>query len=102
MNGIFLEERTRFKCNLCDSSYKYKKGLEAHKKENHGVLDTQTIELESEEKLKCDVCSLSYKNKKGLKEHKEIKHETHSFSCKICGKTFAQKNNCLRHERNHK
>ena len=93
------EERTRFQCNLCDSSYKYKKGLEAHKKENH---DIQSIGSDSERKFKCDVCSLSYKNKKGLKEHKEIKHETHSFSCKICGKTFGQKNNCLRHERNHK
>ena len=93
------EERTRFQCNLCDSSYKYKKGLEAHKKENH---DSQSIGSDSERKFKCDVCSLSYKNKKGLKEHKEIKHETHSFSCKICGKTFGQKNKCLRHERNHK
>ena len=75
------EEMKRFQCNSCDSSYKYKKGLEAHKKEKHGVVDTQSIGSDSEGKFKCDVCSLSYKNKKGPNEHKQIKHEVNSYSC---------------------
>ena len=98
------EDRERFQCSICDCHYKYKKDLSKHQKINHTLNNQETNKssLESPDKFKCDLCDRWYTNQKSVYEHVRNMHEENSHNCKVCGKVFKQRNNCLKHERSHK
>ena len=96
MHGNF-EDQEEFKCSLCDSSYRYKKGLSAHMRLKHEQ------STGNDETFKCNECASRYQQKKSLDEHKRLKHSDTKleFPCPECGKVFNQKNNMNRHQKIH-
>ena len=94
MHGNF-EDQEMFKCDMCDSSYRYKKGLNEHKQLKH--------EQANDEHFQCNECSSRFQQKKSLDEHKRLKHSENKlqFPCPDCGKVFNQKNNMKRHQKIH-
>ena len=92
-----VEEQESFNCDICDKTYKYKKGLNAHMRMEHegtsGIIKT----------FKCDLCTSVFKEHKNLNAHKRLKHSdlATEFPCTTCGKKFNQKKNLKRHEYTH-
>ena len=95
MNGNF-EDEEEFKCDMCDLSFKYKKGLNEHRRLKH--------ELGTDKHFQCDDCPSQSQQKKSLDEHKRLQHtdEKPQFPCPDRGKVFNQKNNIKRHQNTHK
>ena len=56
------EERERFQCTSCDSNYKYKKDLEAHKKKNHGSQSEATS-------FSCKICGKAFTQNNNCLRH---------------------------------
>jgi len=73
-----------FLCNQCDFTTTSKIKLSRH------------IKSHSEEV--CTICQKKYTNKKCLKQHMKL-HSDVGHSCCHCGRTFAQKFYCKRHEK---
>ena len=94
MHGNF-EDQEMFKCDMCDSSYRYKKGLNEHKRLKHAQTNDQHFQ--------CNECSSRFQQKKSLAEHKKLKHSENKlqFPCPDCGKVFNQENNMKRHKKIH-
>ena len=82
-----------YKCDKCESSFKYKKNLNAHVKNKHV----------NKEVFPCDECESSFANKKSLVRHKNGKHDPNisKFPCPQCGKLFLEKRSMKRHEKSH-
>ena len=87
------DSEREYECKQCGATFKYKKNLNAHVKNMHGV----------KEIFKCDLCESSFKNRKTLTAHKKSKHEAgvSEFPCSICGKIFSEKKNMNRHRKSH-
>ena len=92
-----LEEPERYECDMCDSSYRYKKDLNLHKRKKH----EETVAAENN--FPCDECSSIFKAKKTLNTHRNLKHSNSisEFPCPTCGKVYNQKNNMKRHSKTH-
>ena len=88
-----LDSDREYECEQCEATFQYKKNLNAHVKNIHGV----------KEMFKCDLCESSFKNRKTLTAHKKSKHEedVSKFPCSICGKIFSEKKNMNRHRKSH-
>jgi hypothetical protein len=85
-----LEERKRFKCNICNSSHTTNRSL------NHHML-SHTGELPFE----CEKCKKRFRGKDGLRIHLLIHAGIKQFVCDVCGKGFALKNTLDCHIRTH-
>ena len=96
MYGNF-ECQDRFDCDMCDATFKYKKGLNAHVRLKHENTSGKPSSYT------CDICPSVFKELKTLTSHKKLKHSEsqEDFPCQICGKTFNQKKNLKRHEKTH-
>ena len=68
MHGNF-EGQDEFKCKFCDSSYRYKKNLNAHMRLKH----EQATENEDEKNFQFDECASRYQEKRSLDEHKKTR-----------------------------
>ena len=81
------------KCEQCEATFWYRKNLSAHMKTKHTI----------GESFQCDKCNSIFKNKKTMVAHKRYKHEQLDLdiSCKVCGKTFAERRSLKRHEKSH-
>ena len=97
------------KCCLCDAKFKQKKELNFHIRNRHQVNTYDHFmndwnDPEDRQIFQCNLCENDYKYKKDLEAHNKKCHgkEVNTFTCSKCDKCFSQKNNCLRHERNHK
>ena len=103
-------DKAKCKCFLCGAQFKQNKDLKFHIRNKHQIntrdhFKNEWNDTEERERFQCTSCDSNYKYKKDLEAHRKKNHNVHeatSFSCKICSKNFTQKNNCLRHERNHK
>ena len=79
-----------YKCNQCDLVFTSKNSLATHKRNVHVQF------------VQCPVCGKYFKAEHRLKVHMVTMHgEQGKFSCKICGKQFIFKSDCLRHEEIH-
>ena len=89
-----FEDQESFDCDICDNTFKYKKGLNAHMRMVHE--GTSGIQ----KSFKCDLCISVYRELKNLNAHKRLKHSDSAieFPCTTCGKTFSQKKNLKRYE----
>lgn len=85
-----LEERKKFKCNICEAAFLTKVSLQHH-------ILVHTGEMPYE----CEICKKRYKNKEGLKIHLLIHSGVKKFVCEVCGKAFALKNSLECHSRTH-
>ena len=88
------EEKLLLKCKDCNSTFQYRKNLNAHKKANH----TESVDV-----FQCEECPSKFRYKTTLTKHKRVKHgnEKQEHACGVCGKTFTEKKNMKRHERKH-
>ena len=50
-----------------------------------------------EEKTKCFLCSEEFFSKSSLLQHLQCTHNSSKLTCKICGKTFAEVDDCIEH-----
>ena len=89
------EEQIRHNCEICDSSYKYKKDLNRHIRNKHDGDHHKVYE--------CDQCSSKFIAKKILVAHKKIKHgsQISEFPCRICEKVFYSNGTMKRHQKIH-
>ncbi|KAK3932684.1 Zinc finger protein 397 [Frankliniella fusca] len=79
----------RFKCDLCDKTYKTKNGLCHHKSEVHKAVA-----------VKCDECEKVYKNKRQLARHVKLKHSgSGKYKCDACSGTFFRSDELKLHQR---
>ena len=86
---------SRFTCENCDKSFKYKTDRTKHKKYVH--VDPSDVGS-TESRFACEKCDKSFKYKKGLTEHQRSVHteppdvgvnSTESrFACDNCNKSF--------------
>ena len=92
-----VENQEDFLCDICESSFKYKKNLNHHIRSKHETTSNDA------RKVQCDICSLSFTEEKCLHAHKKLKHTLNieTFPCSVCGKTFNQEWNMKRHLRIH-
>lgn len=82
-----------FLCDLCGSSFKEKKILNAHRRFTHS----------NERPEKCPTCGRCFKTKSQLKNHL-VRHKNVSdlnLSCEICGKMFVRAATLRDHVRRH-
>ena len=88
------EEKLLLKCKDCNSTFQYRKNLNAHIKANH----TESVDV-----FQCEECPSKFRYKTTLTKHKRVKHgnEKQEHACGVCGKTFTEKKNMKRHERKH-
>ena len=56
-------EAARFQCEVCDASFKYRKGLNAHIRSKHGPNNVPKKTSD------CDECPSKFKEKKNLNAH---------------------------------
>ena len=87
-------------CQICNSTFKYKKGLNEHVWLIHEAFEGSSTSKTYE----CDQCSTSFTMLKNLRAHKKLKHSgsCDEFQCKSCDSKFKQKKNLTRHEKMHK
>ena len=88
-------EKAVFDCEKCESTFGYKKNLDAHIRSKHSS---------SVESFKCDECKSEFRYKKTLVDHVKRKHGTGQpkFECTVCRKTFLQKKVLVKHQLLHK
>lgn len=92
------EEATQIiPCNYCSRTYTHLFLLERHVKTSHN----------EKPHVKCDYCSNVYKRRSSLNYHLRTTHNVDSnqpitFTCTICNKIFAHKDNLTRHYKLHK
>ena len=88
-----LEFTEDYNCKECKATFSYKKNLNAHVRNKHGVV----------EMFKCELCECIFKNKRTLTSHKKAKHEprVEDFKCPICGKIFPDKGGLKKHKKLH-
>ena len=91
------EGHEEFKCDLCKSTFRYKKNLNAHVRLKHKGSNREASTIE------CNICGVSFTEEKNLRAHVKLKHtqEKKLFHCSVCGKQFDQKWNMKRHEETH-
>ena len=81
-------------CNLCNTGFKSKEGLAAHKKVKHS---------DQLEKFSCNICDAKFENESSLKRHlKIIDHEASmkiSFVCANCDKVFKTRKELQMHKK---
>ena len=87
-------EKAAFKCGKCESTFGYKKNLNAHIRSKHSI---------SVESFKCDKCKSEFRYRKTLVDHVKRKHGTDQpkFECNVCRKTFLQKKVLVKHQLSH-
>ena len=90
------EKKERFQCDDCEANYKYKGDLSFHVRTVHD----EVKESAEDTGFQCEICKKSYKIRKCLMVHMKNKHteDNESITCKVCGKTFTNRSNFLRHE----
>ena len=76
-------EKEVFKCGNCESTFGYKKNLNAHIRTKHKA---------SVERFKCEECRSDFRDKRTLVDHVKRKHGTNQpkYECTVCSKTFLQ------------
>ena len=82
-----------FSCPRCDKSFTCRRNLRRHVNE-----PTCTP---PKERFPCDQCAKTCKTRYSLSYHKAIHHAQRPYHCELCGKGYATKENCTRHENNH-
>ena len=87
------EKQVTHKCDVCESTYIYKKDLYAHKRLKHNESPKEVFQ--------CEQCPSKFKQKISLNAHIKTKHGNEQYPCPSCGKVFKQKNNMKRHKRMH-
>jgi uncharacterized Zn-finger protein len=90
------EKKERFQCDDCEANYKYKGDLSFHVRTVHD----EVKESAEDTGFQCEICKKSYKIRKCLMVHMKNNHteDNESITCKVCGKTFTNRSNFLRHE----
>ena len=88
-----IEYQEDFLCDICESSFKYKKNL------NHHVRFKHEGSSDATGRIQCDICSLSFTETKSMHAHKKLKHslDNETYPCLVCGKIFNQEKNMKRH-----
>ena len=90
-NGI-KEGALKYVCDQCNRSFCTRTSLIYHLQSEH--LGTGSV--------KCYKCCLKFETKDQLNNHIEKIHFQESFKCDCCEKSFAKKENLLRHQSDHK
>ncbi|KAL1460965.1 hypothetical protein WDU94_012899 [Cyamophila willieti] len=80
---------TPFKCSQCDKGFRSLSTLRQHRLVHQNPSSQHT----------CQVCGKQFKRKAALDVHWRIHSGNLPFSCPDCNKTFAQKNDMLKHQR---
>ena len=77
----------KYKCKLCDKSYKGRKGLRSHVKSVH-----------EKKRTSCEICNKSFVTNNTLKRHVEAVHEKiKKVKCEFCDKAFTQYSELTQH-----
>lgn len=72
-------EIPRVKCDECNATYKNKRALYVHKRNDHDKTGP----------IQCNICKKMYANKHKLRRHQNLVHNTvPNYQCKECGKSF--------------
>ena len=77
-----------FPCSECNSTFREKKNLQQHLKNQHGF-----------KKYKCNFCHFHSNDQSNMKNHEETVHENELFTCDQCEYTTPTKDKLLRHLR---
>ena len=77
-----------FPCSECNSTFREKKNLQQHLKNQHGF-----------KKYKCNFCHFHSNDQSNMKNHEETVHENELFTCDQCEYTTPRKEKLLRHLR---
>ena len=85
--------RPTFKCQQCDSAFKFKSKLERH-----------TLVHTKVKNYICKFCNISFSLPYNLKVHLRIHQGLRPYKCFFpgCGKSFTQSNNLTVHKKIHK
>ncbi|XP_077345698.1 uncharacterized protein LOC143989444 isoform X1 [Lithobates pipiens] len=89
-DGAVLPTEKRFSCTECGKRFRFKSGLNVHKRTHTG-----------EKPYSCSVCRKSFSEKSNLYKHQKLHTDEKSYSCSICGKCFSQKLKFIMHQRSH-
>ncbi|XP_065338109.1 zinc finger protein OZF-like [Cloeon dipterum] len=87
---ISLEQRRKYKCNTCPSSFACSSALKKHKLVHTGEMP-----------FECTICGHKTRTKKGMDVHLIIHSGVKNFMCEVCGKSFAFENTLKFHARTH-
>ena len=99
-------EVKKHECDKCDTKFTRKDSLKRHQREHHSKLSVNwnMIQLREDALFKCDKCEKAFKRKNALSIHEKLNHSEQGTSnernvCCFCGKEFATKSNCTRHQK---
>ena len=81
-----VKDTGSFRCQECESSFKYKRGLQSHFKAHQGV------------KYACKECNYKATRSDSLKAHTESQHCVITHSCNLCDYKATGKPNLIRHQ----
>ena len=81
-----------FQCELCESRFSLKCHLKRHIAKVHD---------DNQEEISCVKCNKLLKGRDNLKDHIKNVHETKSFECDVCEKTFPKRYILDRHKLTH-
>ncbi|GMT15942.1 hypothetical protein PFISCL1PPCAC_7239, partial [Pristionchus fissidentatus] len=96
-----------YKCEKCNLSFKYRSGVEQHRKKAHSSLKAVNVilkescvnHLQAHERthtrdrpFKCDHCGSRFLTNSKFKEHERTHTGERPFKCEECGLTFARAN----------
>ncbi|KAG5900372.1 hypothetical protein JTB14_033820 [Gonioctena quinquepunctata] len=98
--GNITNRENRHECPVCNKSYKNKRHLYRHQKEECIGVEPKfkSWNLFASQRFTCDQCGRSYKHKTNLCNHKrEECGKPPSYFCPICKKGFKKKQHLQRH-----
>lgn len=87
-----ITSNVKYKCVICEKSYKFKKDLNRHFREVH-----QGIKSERNLTQRCKFCEKEL-TKRSLKRHIETVHNGVRFNCDLCEKSFSQQSTLQTHK----
>lgn len=81
-------QKERYKCSICDKSYKYHYSLAIHEKRHFKQMDHE-----------CQICHKKFVIPFELKRHQRVHSGEKPYECQFCKKTFSDHGSKTKHER---
>merc|ERR1719481_156622 len=93
-----VTEEGRFRCEICQISFAFRKGMRRHQKKSHPELFKEESSTGDDKLYNCDVCDAGFDVWKNLTRHKRTMHGGTIYYCGKCNFQSNRSHNLRIHE----